>query len=120
MHTDGSRVEKRIEIFGAERWAWNRFATNGARQFFCRRFATRTDENLRPCSRKGECRRTSRASRSKNENAAPAKLKFASESAEHTDIIGIAPVKRAIPADDDGVDRADLRSERFAIGKVFE
>src|SRR5713101_4229988 len=89
MHAHRSRVENGIEVLGAEQPPWHGFSARGECEFFCRGFAARTDQDMRPGMRQSECGGARGTSRAQNQNARAAKPQFFLERAEHTDIICI-------------------------------
>ncbi len=120
MHADGSRVENGVEFFGAQGESRNGFASDGASEFAGLLFAAGADRDLRACAGESDGGSASGTSGAEKEDAALGEVELFFERAEDADVVGVRTGERAVGADDDGVDGADVGGEVVAMIEVFE
>ena len=115
IHSDRGGIEDSVKGGGAESTARNKFTSNSASQFAGGRFTARTDTDACALVRQGERGSAGSAASTENKDAAVSQREFLPQSAHDANVIGVAAVKGAVAAHDDGIYRADGGGEGIAI-----
>src|SRR5260370_40029813 len=118
MHADRGGVQDGVEKLGAQRGAGHSLSAKCAREFPCGFFAARAngDGSARTYQRKSG--RPGRSTRPEDQDAAAFEAKLFLERTKHAEVIGVATIKRTVPANDHGVNGADFRGERIALLQI--
>ena len=120
VHADRGGVDNRVERFRAKGESRDGFATNRAGKIVSLSLAPRADRDLRTMSRQRDGGGAGGTSGAIKEDAALGEMEFLFERAEDADVIGVRTGERAIRADNDGVDGADIGGEVVAMGEMFQ